>query len=179
MPSENFIDPKQIVRSFELEPGDHVADFGAGHGFYTIEMAKKVGGNGKVYAIDVQKSALDMVRAKAKHENLVNIEPIWADLDNPVHLKIKDNFIEFVLISNVLHQAEKKQLLLETAFRLLQKGGRMAVIDWDNTISPLGPPLLLRVKKEVVKNGAAAAGFVFIKEFEAGSHHYGLLFEKK
>lgn len=174
-----FLEPQRIVRYFGLQEGDHVADFGAGHGYFTIPMAKAVGGNGKIYAIDVQKAVLDIVRSRAKLEHLLNIEPIWADLDHPLGSKLKENFLEFVLMANVIFQSENRAKLFEEAFRILRQGGRLAVIEWDQSPAPMGPPINLRIKKETSRSLAEEAGFEFGKEFEAGSHHYGLFFVKK
>lgn len=171
-----FLTPERIVKTFNLEKGDHAADFGAGHGFFAIPMAKIVGGNGKVYAFDVQKSALDILRAKAKLDHLLNIEPVWADLEQPRGSKLKDAYLDFVLIANILFQTENKQNLFEEAFRLLRPKGRLAIIEWDDTPSPLGPAA--RVKKDSIKNLSIEAGFTLDREFDAGSHHYGILFKK-
>lgn len=179
-----FLEPEKIVRYFDLEKGDHVADFGAGHGFFTIPMAKLVGGNGKVYAIDIQKSVLDIIRAKAKVEHLLNIEPIWADLDEIGGSHLKDDFIDFVVVANILFQAEKKDMIMQEAYRILRSGGRMAVVEWDLLSNvdrsgyQIGPSPDLRINKETVKNLALPAGFKLDNEFGAGSHHYGLLFKK-
>ncbi len=178
--SGGFLDPERIVRQLGLERGDHVADFGAGHGYFTIPMARLVGGDGRVYAIDIQKAVLDIIRAKAKLENILNIEPVWADLDSPGGSHLKDKFIDFVMIANILFQAEKPDVLLREAYRVLREGGRMAIIEWsDATPSPFGPPPHLRVKKEVARQMAMDAGLEPEREFETGGHHYGLLFKKR
>lgn len=175
----NFAEPERIIRSFDLERGDFIADFGAGHGFFTIPMARIVGGDGKVFAIDIQKDTLDVVRARAKLDHLLNIEYIWADLDEEGGSRLKNEFIDFVLVSNVLFQAENKAAYIKEARRILRTGGRLAIIEWDETPTPLGPPIGFRVKKESAIELAQSAGFSLEKEFEAGSHHYGLLFVKK
>lgn len=174
----SFIEPDRIVKYFSLEKGDHAADFGAGHGYFTIPLAREVGGNGKVYAIDVQKPVLDIIRAKAKIEHLLNIEPIWADLDMPRGSKLKDNFLDFVLISNAFFQSEKKEIMMREAYRVLQEKGKLAVIEWDESYN-FGPSKELLVRKETAKKVAQEAGFELDREFEAGAYHYGLLFVKK
>lgn len=174
-----FLEPDKIVKTFSLEKGDHVADFGAGHGYFSIPMARAVGGDGKVYALDIQKEILEIIRAKAKLEHLLNIETVWADVDEPGGSKIRDRFLDFALISNILFQAEKKKNLLSEAFRVLREGGRLAIIEWDMDLGDLGPPRELRIKKEEAKALALGAGFEPDREFAAGNHHYGLLFVKK
>lgn len=186
LPAGGFLEPDRIVASWGLEKGDHVADFGAGHGYWTIPLARVVGGDGKVYAIDIQKPVLEIIRAKAKLEHLLNIELVWADLDEPGGSRVKDNFVEFAVIANILFQAENKPGLFQEAYRILREKGRVAIIEWDETPAPLpdrqaglGPPPNLRIKKEAVKQWALQSGLSFDREFETGSHHYGLLFIKK
>lgn len=184
-PASSFLEPERIVKNLGIEKGDYVADFGAGHGYFTIPLAKAVGGDGKVYAIDIQKPVLDIIRSRAKLDHLLNIETVWADLDQPGGSKLKDKFLEFVIIASILFQAENKVGLFHEAHRILHEKGRLAVIEWDETQTPpaaragLGPPLAMRIPKEQVKLWAGQAGFSFDREFEAGTHHYGLIFRKQ
>lgn len=173
-----FLEPERIVKNLGLEKGDHVADFGAGHGYFTIPMAKAVGGDGKVYAIDVQKSVLEIIRSRAKLDHILNIEPVWADLDQPHGSKIQEKYLDLVMVANILFQTENKAGLFQEAHRILQAGGRLVIMEWDATPTPLGPPISLRVSKEQVRRWGEEAGFNFDREFEAGSHHYGLIFRK-
>ena len=174
----SFLDPERIARSFGLERGDHVADFGAGHGFFTIPMARIVGGDGKVYAIDVQKPTLEIITARGRAANLLTIETVWADLDTPKGSGLRDRFLDFVLIANILFQSEQKQTMLGEAYRILCEGGRMALIEWNQDPAPLGPPLAMRIAKDAAKRLASGTGFELDREFGAGAHHYGLLFRK-
>ena len=125
-----FLEPEKIVQFFGLKKGDHIADFGVGHGYFAIALARAAGGDGKVYAIDIQKPALDIVRAKAASEHLLNLEYIWGDLDMPQGSHLKDRFCDFVLIASVLFQAEKKLAVVQEAYRVLREGGRLALIEW-------------------------------------------------
>ena len=175
---KSFAEPDRIIQYCDIKKGDYIADFGAGHGYFAIPLARKVGGDGKVYAIDIQRNVLDVIRSKAKLEHLLNIECIWADLDLPNGSKLKDGFVNFVLISNSLFQAENKAAYFFESARVLGENGRLVVIEWDDIPTPLGPPVSQRVKKTTVRDLALRAGFSFDREFEAGSHHYGLLFYK-
>ena len=179
MERKEFLEPARIVKYFDLKPGDHVADFGAGHGYFTIPMARIVGGDGKVYAIDIQKPVLDIIRSRAKLENILNIETVWANLDQTNGSKQKDQILDFVLIASILFQSENKENVVREAWRVLRPGGRLAIIEWDETQTPLGPHVNLRLRKDTVKALTSQAGFEADREFEAGTHHYGLLFKKK
>lgn len=175
---KSFLEPELIVRYFGLEKGDYVADFGAGHGYFTIPMARAVGGDGKVYALDIQKSVFDIIRDRAKLEHLLNIEFIWTDIDFLKGSKLKDKFVDFVLIANTLFQSEHQETVLQEAYRVLREKGRMAIIEWVE-LSDLGPVKNSRVKKEKARKFAENSGFEFDREFSAGNYHYGLLFIKK
>lgn len=177
--ANNFLNPDQIIKNFKLEPGDHVADFGAGHGYFTIPMARLVGGDGNVYAVDIQKPTLEIIRTKARAEHLLNVEPIWGNLEQIGGSKLKDGFIDFVIIANILFQADAKLPLLREAYRVLRLNGRLAVIEWDVSDTPLGPPMELRIPPDQTKSLVLQAGFSFDREIPAGAHHFGLMFVKK
>jgi ubiquinone/menaquinone biosynthesis C-methylase UbiE len=173
-----FLHPERIARYFDLRPGMVVADFGAGGGYFTIPAARLVGPEGKVFAIDIQKQSLDNIRSKAALEHLRHIEAVWADLESPRGSRLPNHAADFVIIANILFQIEKKQELFNEANRILRAGGRLAVLEWDETPFPAGPAVNLRAPKNSVRRSAEEAGFELEKEFEAGSHHYGLLFRK-
>lgn len=205
----SFLEPARIVAGFGIRAGDHIADFGAGHGYFTLPLARAAGPNGKVYAVDVQDMALDAIRSKAAFEHLLNIEYVRADLDHSGGSGLKDKYIDFVLTANVLFQAENKGLLLREAWRILRDEGRLAVVEWDavpkssgvervapmglanneaatsaaghgsETARAFGPAPEARIKKETARAAAVQAGFEYDREFAAGGHHYGLLFVKR
>ncbi len=174
-----FLEPDKVVREFGLKAGDHVADFGAGHGYFTIPIAKIVGGDGKVYAIDIQKSVLDVIRSSARLEHVLNIETVWSDLDQAGGSRLKDGYIDVVLIASILFQAEEKQNIIREAARVLRQGGKLIVIEWVLEVNrSFGPPAGSRITKEEIKHWATLAGLAFDHEFDTGAYHYGLIFRK-
>jgi ubiquinone/menaquinone biosynthesis C-methylase UbiE len=155
-----------------------VADFGAGSGHYALEMAQLLNGEGHVYAIDVQKDLLTRLRNETHKRGYKNVEIIWGDLERPGASKLADSLVDLVLMSNILFQLEIKEPPVEEAWRILKPHGRLVVIDWSESFGGLGP-----IKKHVFKKDDAvqlipAHGFRFAEEFEAGAHHYGIIFEK-
>ena len=172
-----FLNPEGVIKAIGVDTGMTVADFGSGPGFYTIPLARAVGPTGKVYALDVQKSTLDVLKSKAKEARLLNISPIWADLDSPGGAHLADAAIHVVLISNILFQTDHKKEMLAEAFRILESKGRIALIDW--AFSAKGGPTADRVVKRVeAERLLEEAGFRHLNEFSAGDAHYGLLYQK-
>ena len=176
--SSNVLDPQKIVASFELKNGDYVADFGSGHGYFILALARSVAPNGKVFAIDIQRSMLDVVRAKVRLENIHNIDFILSDLENPQGSKLKNDFVDLVLITNVLHQSEHKDAIIKEAARILHPEGRIALIEWESSSTGFGPPTDMRISKDAAINLCKAQSLSFEKEFPAGNYHYGLIFKK-
>lgn len=173
-----FVRPEEVVKSFDLEPGMVVADFGCGSGHFTLVSAKQVGKSGTVYAIDIQKDLLQAVKNTAEMNNLKNVEIIWADLDLDKGSRLADGFVDFVIVSNILFQADKKEQLAKETFRILKSRGRTAVIEWEKTEGKTGPAMEQRVAKEEAQNIFTSQGFKLEREFQPGDNHYGLMFRK-
>ncbi len=177
--SGGFLHPERILGHIDIRPGMVVADFGAGGGYFSIPAARKVGERGKVYAMDIQKQAIDLVQSRASLEHLLNIDTVWADLEREKGSRLHSDVADVVIVANILFQAEKKKTILEEAWRVLRPGGHLAVIEWDATPLAAGPSKGMRVPRELAENLSLECGFELEKEFEAGSHHYGLWFKKK
>lgn len=174
----SFLNPDRVIGRLDIAKGMTVADFGAGSGFYTVSLARVVGDTGKVYAIDIQKGHLDLVKSKAQIEHLLQIETVWADLELSEGSHLKPDSVDLVVVSNILFQVEKKESVLREAYRVLKPGGRVAVVEWDEAPFSGGPASEMRVAKRLVVDWLDRAGFRLDREFEAGSHHYGLLYRK-
>lgn len=173
-----FIDPTQIIDSLDIEPGMKIADFGSGAGFYALALARKVGEGGKVYAIDVQKNMLEMVRSKSRLNHLLNIEAIWADLEKVGSTRLKEDSVDFVLISSVLFQVENKKNVLEESRRILKPNGKVAAVEWEKDALRAGPSAEHRLSSEETRKLFLENGFKLDKEVYAGEYHYGLVFRK-
>lgn len=173
-----FVRPEEVVKNFGLEPGMAVADFGCGSGHYTIAAANLIGKTGTVYAIDVQKELLQAVKSHAEINNLKNIEIIWADLEAPEGSHLASGSLDFVIISNILFQAENHGQIAKEAFRVLKSRGKTAAIEWEKGPGKVGPVLEKRISKEEVQQIFLQEGFKIEREFQPGENHYGLMFMK-
>ena len=170
-----FLEPRKVLDELELKEDMIAAEFGCGSGTFTILLAKRLK-EGKVYGLDVQEEPLSALRGRARAEGISNIETIRCNLEEEGGSTLPDDFLDLVLLPNVLFQAEDKKAMLEEAVRVLKKGGEMLVIDWKKD-SSFGPKEGKISQKEVKEIGREL-GLKLKKEFEAGSFHYGLLFEK-
>src|SRR3989344_3911221 len=95
-----FMNPEKIVTEFGIQDGMMIADFGSGAGYFTILLAQRVGKDGKVFALDIQESALDNVRVKAKAVGLENVETIRGNFEVPGSPGWAANTTDKVLVAN-------------------------------------------------------------------------------
>lgn len=173
-----FVKPEAIAKVLDILPGMKVADFGAGAGFYSIPIARKVGSAGKVYALDIRKEALELIRSRSRELRLLNIETLLTDLEAREGSHLKDGSVDMVIISNILFQVEGKKNIAEEAFRILKSSGRVVIVEWDEEKKVFGPALSHRVNRQAAEDFFLKTGFVFEKEFNAGENHYGIILKK-
>lgn len=166
------------MNEFDLKEGSIVADFGCGSGYFPISIAKAVGEGGRVIAIDVLPSALELVEGRARNDNLHSIETRRANLEVPGSSGLENNSVDMVLLANILHQSYKKSDIIQEAVRVLKQGGKLAIIEYHPESRGVGPRQELRLPKNLARRLAESEHLKIIKEFEAGSYHYGLVFAK-
>ena len=173
-----FADPQAIVDQLEIGPGMVVADFGCGAGFFSLPIAKKVGEEGKVFALDVLSDKLESVESQAKTLNLTNIVTQRVNLEAPGGSKLEAESADWVIMKDILFQNKGKDKILEEAKRILKKGGQVLIIEWNKEDTNIGPEKELRVFKETLVDLARKNDWTMNKEIEVGTFHYGLILKK-
>ncbi|MEK9153915.1 MAG: methyltransferase domain-containing protein [Patescibacteria group bacterium] len=174
---KGFAHPERNVAVLGIKSGMSIADFGAGSGAYTFAIAELLKINGRVYAIDVQRDLLRRIANEAKRRGYENVEIIWADLEAPRASRLAENSIDLVLVSNLLFQVPDKMPIMREARRIVKGGGHVAIIDWTDSFNGMGPIKEDVVKKEAALKIAEKSDLSLVREFPAGTHHYGLLFK--
>lgn len=176
--SERFLDTTKIVGELNVKPGSKVADFGCGSGYFTLELAKAVGENGKVYALDVQEPPLETIRAKAKASGFSNVETIRANLEVSGSSSLPEGSQDLVLLANILFQSTKKAEIIREAKRVLKSEGMLVVIDWIKGLKGFGPPDELRTDKPTIQALMVNDGFSFMRDVDTGQFHFGQMYKK-
>src|SRR5436309_14856980 len=93
--------PAKLMASLPLRPGDVAADIGAGSGFYTFRLARRVGPKGKVLAVDIQPEMLDIIRKRMKEQRVANVEPVLGTVTDP---KLPPGAVDLILLVDVYHE---------------------------------------------------------------------------
>jgi ubiquinone/menaquinone biosynthesis C-methylase UbiE len=134
--------PHKILDPY-IKEGMSVMDLGCGPGFFTLEMAKMVGKNGKVTAVDLQKEMLEIVRKKIIKTNLQTRVEFHNCPDNNIGLS---KTFDFILVFYMLHEVPDKTAFLKEVFSLLKCDGKVLVVEpkfhvtkneFDNSIDTL------------------------------------------
>lgn len=176
--SGRFIEPATVATHFHLREGDAVADFGAGVGDYLKSLSAAVGKSGKVYAFEIQKNLIDTIHSLMHRERLINVYPLWSDLESLGGTKLADAVLDAGLLANTLFQLENKEVALQEIARVIRKGGKLFVIDWTDSFGGMGPHAQDVLREPQARALIEKAGFVFERSYPAGDHHYGLAFRR-
>ncbi|MDO8435369.1 MAG: class I SAM-dependent methyltransferase [bacterium] len=175
-----LLNPEEILRTAGIEQGMKVGAFGSGNGgFFALQAAELVGKDGRVYAFDVRKDALESVENKARFGGILNLDFVWTDLEEYGAAKrIPDASLDLGLLVNTLHETEDRRAAMRECIRMIKPGGTLLVVDWERSASLFGPPPERRVHPDILKEMAGELDLDLDREFKAGQYHYGLLFKK-
>lgn len=168
---------QKIVEACRLKPGMVVADVGAGTGLFTRLFAPKVGGDGKVYAVDITKKFIQHIEKTCKEQKIENVECIVC---TPTSTELPSGSIDLAFTCDVYHHFEYPQKTLASIRQALRKGGRLIVIDFEKKEGVSSEWVMghVRADKQTVIKEVTQAGFKLVDEPELMQGQYVLRFVK-
>jgi ubiquinone/menaquinone biosynthesis C-methylase UbiE len=120
-------EPDIAIDAIKIEKGSTVADVGAGSGYMTVRMARKVGPAGKVYANDIQPEMLMLLRQRLAKERITNVETVLGSADDP---KLPGAMLDLILMVDVYHELQQPQAMLRHMREALKPGGRLVLLEY-------------------------------------------------
>lgn len=149
--------PEQIMDALAIADGSVVADIGAGAGWFTMRLARRVGPQGLVYAQDVQRQMLDAVRRRVSREGLRNVE---TRLGSGSSTNLPANALDAVLVVDVYPEVEDRVAILRNLSASLKPSGKIGIVNYKPGKGGPGPAPEegVRVARASVEADAAAAG---------------------
>ena len=119
--------PEKALDALKLKPGMVVADIGAGVGYMSLRMAKRVGPSGKVYANDLQPEMLAKLNENAAKAKLTNVVTVLGEVADP---KLPANTMDLVLLVDVYHEFSQPQQMLRKIRETLKADGRLVLLEY-------------------------------------------------
>jgi ubiquinone/menaquinone biosynthesis C-methylase UbiE len=167
--------PDRVLRALGVRRGHVIADVGAGPGFWTIPLARRVGPRGHVFALDPEPAALDVLRRRLAKARVRNVTPVLNDDTAPM---LPDNACDLAIIVNVYHHFAQPARFLRRIARCLKRGGRLVNIDWADRDTPKGPPAHRRIPPAVFLRDARRAGLEVVAEHRFLPYQYFLVLRR-
>jgi predicted methyltransferase len=165
--------PDQIMDALLIGDGSTVADLGAGGGWFTVRLARRVGPKGIVYAEDIQTQMIQAIERRVEREGLKNVHTV---LGTPTDPKLPRGSLDAVLIVDTYHEMEQPVTLLRNVATSLKPSGVIGIVNYKKDGGGPGPAMEERVDPETVIRDAAAAGLELRKRENFLRYQYLLTF---
>ena len=167
--------PDKALDELHLKPGMVVADIGAGVGYMSIKMARRVAPNGKVYSNDIQPEMLVMLRENLAKQKVANIEPVLGETADP---KLPANTMDLVLLVDVYHEFSEPQIMLRKIRETLKADGRLVLLEYraEDPKVPILPEHKMTVAQ--VRQELEAEGFKLSQVIESLPRQHILILTK-
>ena len=167
--------PEQALDALGIRAGMVVADVGAGTGYMSLRMARRVGPTGKVYANDLQPEMLQKLRSKSQREKLSNVETVQGTESDP---KLPPNTMDLVLLVDVYHEFSQPQAMLDKIRESLKPDGRLVLLEYrkEDPKVPIRPEHKMSVAE--VKTEVEAEGYKLDQVIEKLPRQHIIIFRK-
>jgi ubiquinone/menaquinone biosynthesis C-methylase UbiE len=163
------------IKELNLKPGMVVADIGAGTGYYSIRLAKRVSPGGRVLAIDIQPEMLDRLRINANAANVKNVETILGSESDP---RLPSGTVDLAIMVDVYHELSRPQRILEHIRDALKPDGELVLLEYrkEDPSVPIRPEHKMSVAD--VKAEVEPEGYQFVKTVETLPWQHIIIFRR-
>jgi ubiquinone/menaquinone biosynthesis C-methylase UbiE len=166
----------EVVAAMKLQPGQIVADIGAGPGLFEPALAKAVGPRGRVYAVEIDEGFFPEIRKRAAAAQATNVETVLGKFTDP-SLPAKN--VDAAFFNDVIHHVEKRGEYLQALARYLSPGGRIAVVDYEPGKGPHSSQPELEVSREQLAAWMRDAGLHQVDDVKMFPDKYYLVFARR
>ena len=172
---DNEEDPDHAIDVLKITKGSTVADIGAGSGYMTVKLAKKVGPDGKVFANDIQPGMLELLTRRLQKSKITNVSTVLGTQDDP---RLPLDAIDLILMVDVYHELSQPQLMLRHIKASLKPTGRLVLLEYrkEDPNIPIKPEHKMSVAE--AKLEVEAEGFKLTKTNEDLPRQHILIFSK-
>lgn len=115
-----------VMAALSVATGSRVADVGAGSGYFTVHLSRKVGSSGRVFAVDISDRALRQLDRLVQSQKLDNVDVIRGEINDP---RLPEESLDAVLMVDAYHEMTEYEAILAAVYRALKPGGRLVILD--------------------------------------------------
>jgi ubiquinone/menaquinone biosynthesis C-methylase UbiE len=172
-------DPTLVFSELKLREGDCFLDMGCGLGDYTLHASKIVTDSGRVYALDISKTIIDLLVERIGSQGVKNVEAMVSDITEP--LPLEDNCVDVCFMATVLHiidLVKNGKKLFNEIHRVLKPDGRISIINCKKEDQPFGPPLHMRLSPKETEDSIKQHSFEKISLVDLG-YNYMITFKNQ
>jgi ubiquinone/menaquinone biosynthesis C-methylase UbiE len=157
---ETWQKPDLIMDALGIADGAIVADLGSGSGWFTVRLARRVGPNGLVYAVDMQQPMIEATERRVEREGFKNVRTILGRPDDPL---LPDASLDAVMIVDTYRDMKSPVALLQNLTRALKPQGRIGIVDYKKMGGGPGPSSRERIDPSAVERDVRTAGLRLIR----------------
>ena len=169
-------EPDKLVELIRLKPGDVVADIGAGTGYLSWRMAKKVGEKGVVLGVEVQPEMLEKLADKMKSKGIQNVRGVLGTSEDP---NIVANSVDLAIMVDVYHEFSHPFEMMTGIVRSLRTGGRVVFVEYRAEDPNVPIKRLHKMTESQVRKEAEVHGLEWVETFKDLPRQHVIIFKKK
>jgi len=173
---DSYQKPHEVLMALDLKEGDVIADVGAGSGYFSFRLSHHVGEKGRVYAVDVNPDMILHLNRRIRDLGAKNVVTILAPPDDPL---LPDSSVDRFFLCDTWHHIENQDQYLKLLKRMLKPNGQIVMIDFHKKELPVGPPIEMKIAREVLISQMELADFQLVKEFTFLPYQYFLIFKAR
>ena len=168
--------PELLLDNIGILPGSTVVDLGAGTGYFTWRLARRVGDGGKVIAVDIQQSMLDRIAKEMRQRGFRNVELVRGTPSDP---KLPERSADLVLIANAYHEFSEPATMMRAVRRCLKPDGRLVVVEYAEEKDDEDPVAgLYTMSRAQLRSEIEAIGWQLDRILDFLPMQHGLIFSK-
>jgi ubiquinone/menaquinone biosynthesis C-methylase UbiE len=152
-----------------IEKNMVIADIGCGTGYFSIPIAKAIGSDSRLYAVDISKEMLLETEKKANEEKISNIILVEASENS---FNLEESSCDMVFSSTVLHELQSPQDFLIQCKKTINEKGSIIILDWNKVEGEVGPPMKHRVSVDQIEEYAKEVGLYLASVAYLGNNFY-------
>lgn len=168
-------DCQKMLENLGVKPGMTICDMGCGNGFYSLQLAKMVGNEGKILAVDIQSEMLRLLKARAEEQGIENIELVLGDIDDP---KLPEGKVDLIMCVDVYHEFSHPEEMLAGMRKSLKPDGMIVMLEFRMEDPKVPIKTLHKMNKKQILREYKLNGFQLAKEFDGLPWQHMMFFEK-